>query len=318
MAAQIDYSHEMDGMCFLTVLDSIEYASLEHNKHTLRNRTIRLMMKLFRTWDIQRIIATMKGIEPKHMDDEKALKHISSLAVKNNKHVKKHFPWAEEHNEITLDHIIKAYDIPKKFEKLREGSPAFEKIRYLDISCGDGKKTLATANILGVEKGGVYGVDIEKWLGYSGMDADDAAKFGITLAPYLEGNRLPFGDDQFNVMSCYMSLHHMTLQERETVVREAARCLLNGGVFILREHDAASREDRALAHIEHFIYGIIHEKKPYADFMADYYGDYHSAEEWDFMFSQHGFKKVAGGCEKTPTKAVVHIFRLAKPKEGEE
>ncbi|MBI5037610.1 MAG: class I SAM-dependent methyltransferase [Candidatus Kerfeldbacteria bacterium] len=99
--------------------------------------------------------------------------------------------------------------------------------RVLDIGCGNGR--LATF----LEK---------KEIHYTGVDNSmaliDIAKQAHPAATFLvsEATELPFPDQQFDVVCCVATLHHIPSRElRRAAIQEAARVLKPGGYLCLTE-----------------------------------------------------------------------------------
>lgn len=90
---------------------------------------------------------------------------------------------------------------------------------YLDLGCGDG----CFASSVGVS--GVYGVDIDR-------EALSRLRLGATYAGavYASASELPFKSEFFNAAFSNCAIEHMDCLE--SVLKETARALKTGGVFV--------------------------------------------------------------------------------------
>ena len=103
--------------------------------------------------------------------------------------------------------------------------------RVLDIGCGAGQEMLPFAG-----KKGAFciGIDIGEELGIIGNEIAEkfasADKIKFTRA---KGEELPFADKSFDAVLCRVAIPYM--HNRKTI-REVARVLRKGGVFLLKTH----------------------------------------------------------------------------------
>jgi SAM-dependent methyltransferase len=61
-------------------------------------------------------------------------------------------------------------------------------------------------------------------------------------------------DASFDVVSCYIGLHHCAPDRIDAFVQSIARVLRPGGVFILRDHDVGDERMRALVALAHTVF----------------------------------------------------------------
>jgi SAM-dependent methyltransferase len=201
---------------------------------------------------------------------------------------------------------------PSEFEKVI----TFRATKYLDVGCGVATKTWQTARLLGVPDGNTYGIDLANgWLGYSKPrpflvhpESGGTSVKGAKLRHYNADGTFPFGDGEFDVISCYMVLHHLREEEQKVMIGEIVRCLRPGGRLILKEHDLDTPADKALADVEHVMYEVAKTGTPYEKYMADYYGEYHGAEHWTSLLSEH-FDLESETHDHSPTRGVLFVFR---------
>ena len=62
------------------------------------------------------------------------------------------------------------------------------------------------------------------------------------------------GDASLDLVTCYIGLHHMTLDKLEAFLKSIHRALRAGGLFIVRDHDVASEDMRALVSLAHTVF----------------------------------------------------------------
>lgn len=113
-----------------------------------------------------------------------------------------------------------------KFHSLIDRFPTH--MSLLDIGCGNGTliRDIHTFN----EESRVYGVDI------SGGQLRDAKELNKNVGQFVQGDgeRLPFLDNSFDVVSVQASLHHLP-NWRSRAIPEVRRVLKESGAFIFYE-----------------------------------------------------------------------------------
>jgi FAD/FMN-containing dehydrogenase/SAM-dependent methyltransferase len=62
------------------------------------------------------------------------------------------------------------------------------------------------------------------------------------------------GDASLDLVTCYIGLHHMTLDKLETFLKSIHRVLRAEGLFIVRDHDVASEDLRTLVSLAHTVF----------------------------------------------------------------
>lgn len=104
------------------------------------------------------------------------------------------------------------------------------KLRALDVGCGMG----AVMNMLE-----------DKFLELSGVDASkgmiEAARQRLTKKlsfQVIQGNHLPFGENEFDIVYSMSLFHHVPDQARLIALREMTRVVKNGGWIINFDHNA--------------------------------------------------------------------------------
>jgi len=158
-----------------------------------------------------------------------------------------------------------------------------DKFNYLDISCGNCKKTVKFGQYLNLDYKSIYGCDIPHWGPY-GEGKKKPVQFDL-----IKDGKLPYKDNFFKMVSIMFSLHH--IESLKDFIKEMRRIVMPGGYLILIEHDMFNDYDKILIDIEHKIYGVLYDDRPdycdKPDFMTTY-----NRYEWDFLLSKVGFKNV--------------------------
>jgi len=155
---------------------------------------------------------------------------------------------------------------------------------YLDIACGNCKKTELTGKLLGLKNNQIYGTDIENWYLYSNEKRD---KIKINFKRFEKNGKLPFEDKSMSLVSIIMTIHHLNGKELITMLKEIYRIVKPNGYFVIREHDAVTDFDYLLCDIEHSLYNDLKENSP--NFYETYYGRYFDWLEWNYIISKFKF-----------------------------
>lgn len=152
---------------------------------------------------------------------------------------------------------------------------------YLDLGGGDGSITLAIASHYKVEK--AICADIDNW-----YDTHDK-KYDIDYVSLNENEQLPFNDEEFSLITCFQSLHHM--KNLDSRLKDIKRIIKRGGYLIIREHDCCDDNMKMLIDIEHCIFELV-LKEYNQQFVNEYYADYKSKYQWSDIFCSLGFKYI--------------------------
>lgn len=152
---------------------------------------------------------------------------------------------------------------------------------YLDLGGGDGSITSAIGRHFDLKKENIICADVESW-----YDIYDK-KYDCTYVTINE-NELPFNSEEFSLVTCFQSLHHM--KNLENRLKDIHRILKKGGTIIIREHDCVDDNMRMLIDIEHCIFELV--LKDNQKFVNEYYANYKSKYQWTNMFRTLGFKYI--------------------------
>jgi len=153
--------------------------------------------------------------------------------------------------------------------------------KYLDIGCGNGKKTNLLGNFLNIQKDNIYGADIQSWGPYSPNKSSLPFHFS-----YIENNKLNYPDKTFDFISCILTLHHIHDDKLNHFIKEIRRILKPSGMFIMIEHNALTDYDKILINIQHLLYSALYDKKE--DFIENPdYMECYNMYEWNYIMNKN-------------------------------
>lgn len=155
-------------------------------------------------------------------------------------------------------------------------------IKYLDIGCGNCKKTSFFAKNFDLITSNVSCTDIETW----GPYASDKSKLPFNFK-FIKNNKLDYENNQFDIITCILTLHHV--QELDIFINEIYRILKKDGILILIEHCVYTDYDRLQINIQHLLYSVMFDKKEDAISNPDYMQTYNTYE-WNYIMSNHNLK----------------------------
>jgi ubiquinone/menaquinone biosynthesis C-methylase UbiE len=152
-------------------------------------------------------------------------------------------------------------------------------IKYLDVACGNGSKTKLFSDKLGLVGKNVYGTDIDEWGPYKSEKSKLPIQFKL-----LENNKLDFADNEFDILSIFLALHHIPIDQLPGILNEFKRVLKPEGILIIIEHNILNDFDHLIVDIEHSLNSYIYDKKP-----DDTFTNYFNYMELDFVLNNYGF-----------------------------
>ena len=172
------------------------------------------------------------------------------------------------------------FQIKKEYKKINVSYHPND-IQYLDICCGDGRKTIGLSEYLKIPIKNVHGTDIESWGPYQKMKK---LPFDFKL---IENNKLNYSDNSFDIITCFLSLHH--IKQLSGFLNEIHRILKPTGLFLFIEHKPFDYTDELIIDIQHTLFAYLYDKnKTYLDHPD--YSQYFNFMEWDYIMNQHKFK----------------------------
>lgn len=153
---------------------------------------------------------------------------------------------------------------------------------YLDVGCSSGIITSILSTSLKIPA--AHAIDI--------IDINNL--YNVEYTRVLQNTcLLPYSDNQFDFVTCIMSLHH--IRNADSYIKEIYRCLKPGGIVIIQEHDAQSFDDFIFLDILHGLYSISwcktgEQENP--EFCVNYEASYLSKKNLNNMFKRNGFSRV--------------------------
>jgi ubiquinone/menaquinone biosynthesis C-methylase UbiE len=167
-------------------------------------------------------------------------------------------------------------------------------IKYLDVGCGDGIKTVSFSKILKLPINQVYGTDIETWGPYS-----KKKMYPFDFKPISENGHLNYADNTFDIITSFLTLHH--IQNLDITLSEIKRILKPNGILLIIEHECFNKYDFFIVYIQHLLYNYMYDIKnnPNEWKNRNYiqnptFQKYYNFVEWDFILLKHGFTFMVG------------------------
>jgi ubiquinone/menaquinone biosynthesis C-methylase UbiE len=164
----------------------------------------------------------------------------------------------------------------------------YSDFKYLDIGCGDGRKTVQFANTFKIKKDNIYGTDIESWGPYA-----KHKELSFQFKYIKKNDKLDYPDNYFNIITCFLTLHHV--KNINNIINEIYRVLKDNGILILIEHDALNHYDKLLIEIQHTFFAFLYDNnKNYIK--EPYYSNYLNNMEFQYIFTKlHNFALIKSG-----------------------
>ena len=152
---------------------------------------------------------------------------------------------------------------------------------YCDVGCADGFITVAIGNYLHLSPTQIFGCDVRDL-------PPEGNKFQFK---YYDGQKLPYMNNSFDVMTIYMVMHH--IPHIQSFIKELYRVLKNGGYLVIREHDCNPEDMRMFLDIQHGLYALVLSpivETP--DFCTTFQTYYKSRTQWREMLCDAGFTEI--------------------------
>ena len=111
---------------------------------------------------------------------------------------------------------------------VRPGLGSLQGLNLLDVGCGTG----TTDRYLAPRVRKLHGVDISEEMLVKAQQNVPQAKFS-----WYDGEKLPFADETFDVVTAICVLHHVPVSKRFKVVSEMVRVARPGGIVAVFEHN---------------------------------------------------------------------------------
>lgn len=206
----------------------------------------------------------------------------------------------KEYNDIQIFEELRKYRKPEQSDKIGRANSRVkhlqflfndsefrslfrEKQRYMDFGGSDGSICQAIGKYLNLDKRDMISADVEEWVGgKSGGNSD------VTYVTINKKGKLPFDDQTFSLISCFMVLHH--IEDVESRISELSRITKTGGYLVLREHDCIDSISRMIIDMEHTLYESLTVDATNIDFFRNYFAFYKTKIEWTNTIEKYGFK----------------------------
>jgi ubiquinone/menaquinone biosynthesis C-methylase UbiE len=164
------------------------------------------------------------------------------------------------------------------------------KIKYLDIGCGDANKTIIFSKNLNLKKKNIYCADVQSWGPYQKNKKLLPLEFR-----YIIDNKLNFNNKFFDIVSVILTLHHV--KNLDFFIKEIYRIIKKNGYLLLVEHSAYTDYDKIFINIEHLLYSALYDKRENYVTNPDYINCF-NMHEWNFIMSKNNFEMKI--CEVVP------------------
>jgi len=184
---------------------------------------------------------------------------------------------------------VRALLVPKF---LRPGSV----YSYLDVGCNEGSITSAVGAAFGARE--VHGCDV--------IAPAKNPTFVFKLLRPCAPNELPYGSQTMDLVSAFMSLHHIpnigeTLDEIRAVMRDR-------GIFVIREHDLRPPELALLLDVMHAFYAMVWSDPPEMPDFRSHFSHYRTREDMRALIESHGFRCTYLGEPRGPWEYYYAVF----------
>jgi len=160
-----------------------------------------------------------------------------------------------------------------------------KKIKYLDIGCGNGNKTLLFAKYLEEYKINVdiNGTDIKSWGPYH-----QNRKLNFNFK-YIDNNKLPYKNEEFDFITIILALHH--IEKLDVFLLEVKRIIKKNGILLIVEHDSYTDKEKIILSIQHKIYSGLSDRN-YEQIKNPLYIETYNRYEWNYILSKYDFKLI--------------------------
>jgi FAD/FMN-containing dehydrogenase len=207
----------------------------------------RFLQNVFRTMPEDRFHHLINEACRRHADEEAIYRHVQ----RELKGIK---PFAADLTHALPSLFKQKQEMTRQTERVLQGRKSFD--GYVEIgSKGRYFRGLAKAFEL---KGPRVFVD-ERPPTHSPVDIlerGQIARLGqhVPLDDYAPLPPASLPDASFDLVTCYIGLHHVTVDKLSTFLQSVHRVLRPGGAFIVRDHDVRSDDMRALVALAHTVF----------------------------------------------------------------
>lgn len=183
--------------------------------------------------------------------------------------------------------------VDKMMDYLKNNYPDIlnSEISVVDIGGGNGN-VISTINtkVNGNKNNFVCVETKNEWVESYPCDNDNI------LYKYWNNDVIDIPNESCNLVLCMVSLHHMKGETINNVINEIKRILKNGGILMIKEHDAETITTYNLIEWEHHLYHILdcayNKKMVDADeYMKHSINNFNDKSYWHIMLEKtHGFE----------------------------
>ncbi len=148
---------------------------------------------------------------------------------------------------------------------------------YLDVGCFMGDITRTIGKYFDLDPQNIHGIDLKN------HNAEQNEKFVFKL---YDGMNIPYDNEYFDLITCFMVLHHVQHNNLDTLLSEIFRIMKPGGTLLLREHNA-EKKDYDLLDVLHEYYDYVLNSN---ETWAESKGYYNTCEYWCNKIILAGFE----------------------------
>lgn len=182
-----------------------------------------------------------------------------------------------------------------------------EKIKVLSVGAGEGHEidwldsVLEGVDVVGLDPNNFWTEPVQKRLNTPDKFGNNTAKY---LSPEVMADNLTGVEDgSMDAVTIFFVLHHMNKEKHGKVLQELNRVLKVGGLVFAGEDIVDSEEEKDITEREDRLLNL--------EFFTHDSHDYRSAQEWEDLFSKHGFQ-IKEYNEVKPKKVRNGFFVLEK------
>lgn len=297
---------------FNSLLKLAKFESSDHLNQYGNNITNRLLSLICRDNDFNYYQSVLRKILKSKNDDEV----YDFLKFKNKQTYKKFKNKVKVKDPIYKDLYCSRSVLFGQIFGYHSRKIKDELTNYLDIGCGDGRKTLEYANNLGIsDPKKIHCVEMPSFQEQENWWKNSDKKFEIKIVKPDE--KYPYRKGTFSIITAFMVLHHV--ENLDFSLKEINRVCKKNGYFVIREHDVFNYADWMLADIEHNMWTEVWGKKTDRSLRKYNKAYYKNWLEWDVIMNRFGFELVKGGFVSfsinwnlSPTRSFYGIYQKIK------
>ena len=244
-----------------------QFSIIYNNSNIKFKNRLNEMLSYFTTEIYQKKISTMAS---SNVDDQTIYDFL-----KQKYKLKK-----DKTRKVKLYRIAKIIDKMNKYLNKMYPDSNINKLKLLDVGCGNGYKTKLINKMSGIK---ISGADIKEWGPYV-----KERKIGFPFK-FIKRNpyKIPYKSKSFNCILLSLVLHHS--ENLVETINECKRLLDDNGIIIIIEHDIWNDLDNMIINIQHKIYPLLFNE-PTCPRIGQYYNFY----EWDIIFEKCGMEPIYG------------------------